>query len=127
MPHQPQLWRLSCRTARDAAIPEWPRAPWTIFDGGPCQFKLYGSQAYRLTDKFLVMGDVEVLLSRGNDFTVSQENIRITPDFDILKTTLNFGYEFSPNFALYAGGFSDLWNRNISVGKGWQIFSVIKL
>ncbi|QXP64940.1 hypothetical protein H0I29_13290 [Polaribacter sp. R2A056_3_33] len=98
-----------------------------FFDGGPYQFKLYGSQAYRLTDKFLVMGDVEVLLSRGDDFTVSQENIRITPDFDILKTTLNFGYEFSPNFALYAGGFSDLWNRNISVGKGWQIFSVIKL
>ncbi|MGJ8762070.1 MAG: hypothetical protein ACSHXA_16115 [Polaribacter sp.] len=98
-----------------------------FFDGGPYQFKLYGSQAYRLTDKFLVMGDVEVLLSRGDDFTVSQEDVRITADFDILKTTLNFGYEFSPNFALYAGGFSDLWNRNISVGKGWQIFSVIKL
>ena len=98
-----------------------------FFDGGPYQFKLYGSQAYRFTDKFLVMGDVEVLLSRGDDFTVSQENVKITPDFDILKTTLNFGYEFSPNFALYAGGFSDLWNRNISVGKGWQIFSVIKL
>jgi len=98
-----------------------------FFDGGPYQFKLYGSQAYRITDKFLVLADVEVLLSRGDDFMVSQENVRITPDFDILKTTLSFGYEFSPNFALYAGGFSDLWNRNISVGKGWQIFSVIKL
>ncbi|WP_147677349.1 hypothetical protein [Algibacter pacificus] len=98
-----------------------------FFSGGPYQFKLYGSQAYRITHKFLVMGDMEVLLSRGDDFSVSQENIQITPDFDILKTTLNLGYEFSPKFALYAGGFKDLWNRNVSIGKGWQIFSVIKL
>jgi len=98
-----------------------------FFSGGPFQFKLYGSQAYRITHNFLVMGDLEILLSRGDDFTVSQENIQITPDFDIIKTTLNLGYEFSPKFALYAGGFSDLWNRNVSVGRGWQIFSVIKL
>ena len=98
-----------------------------FFDGGPFQFKLYGSQGYRITDKFLVLADLEVLISRGDDFTVSQENILITPDFDMVKGTLSFGYEFTPNFALYAGGFNDLWNRNVSIGKGWQIFSVIKL
>jgi len=97
------------------------------FFGGPTQFKLYGSQGYRITKKFLALADIDIFLSRGDDFTVSQENVQITPDFDIVKTTLSFGYEFTPNFALYAGGFSDLWNRNVSIGKGWQIFTVIKL
>lgn len=97
------------------------------FIEGPVQFKLYGSQAYRFTKKFLVLADLDILLSRGDDFTVSQENIQITTDFDIIKTTLNLGYEFSPKFALYGGFFKDLWNRNVSIGKGWQVFTVIKL
>ena len=98
-----------------------------FYSGGPFQFKLYGSQGYRITEKFLVLADLDILISRGDDFTVSQENIQITPDFDFIKMTLNVGYEFNPNFTLYAGGFTDLWDRNVSIGKGWQIFSVIKL
>ncbi|NJB83018.1 hypothetical protein [Wenyingzhuangia aestuarii] len=98
-----------------------------FYPGGPYQFKLYGSQGYRITNKVIVLGDVDVFLSRGDDFTVSQQNIQITPDFDIVKTTLSLGYEFSPKFSLYAGGFADVWNRNVAIGRGWQVFSVIKL
>ncbi|MGY5355906.1 hypothetical protein [Wenyingzhuangia sp. IMCC45467] len=98
-----------------------------FYPGGPYQFKLYGSQGYRITNKFVVLGDVDVFLSRGDDFSVSQNNIQVVTNFDIIKTTLSFGYEFSPRFALYAGGFKDVWNRNVAVGSGWQIFSVIKL
>ncbi|ANW96603.1 hypothetical protein AXE80_10085 [Wenyingzhuangia fucanilytica] len=104
----------------------------TFFANGPYQFKLYGSQAYRITNKFLVLGSATILLSRGDDFSVSgDESTIVNPDFiadfDIIKTTVNFGYEFSPKFAIYAGGFTDVWNRNISIGRGWQVFSVIKL
>lgn len=104
----------------------------TFFNNGPSQFKLYGSQAYRITNKFLIMGSATVLISRGDDFSVTEnentiENPDFIPNFDMVKTTLNFGYEFSPKFALYAGGFTDVWNRNVSIGRGWQIFSVIKL
>ncbi|MFB9052435.1 hypothetical protein ACFFVB_05025 [Formosa undariae] len=98
-----------------------------FYDGGPLQLKLYGTQGYRITEKFLVLGSLEVLMSRGDDFTVSQNNIQVTTDFDYVKATLNLGYEFNPKFALYAGGFTDLWDRNVSIGRGWQIFSVIKL
>lgn len=98
-----------------------------FFDGGPVQIKLYGSKAYRISKKVIVLADLDILISKGQDFTVSQENIQITPDFDFVKATVNFGYEFSPKFAIYAGGFKDLINRNVSIGNGWQIFSVIKL
>ena len=98
-----------------------------FFPGGPYQFKLYGSQGYRITKKIIVLGDVNIFLSRGDDFSVSQKNILITPDFDIVKTTLSLGYEFSPRFSLYMGGFTDVWNRNVAIGRGWQVFSVIRL
>lgn len=104
----------------------------TFYNNGPYQFKLYGSQGYKISDKVSVLGSATILISRGDDFSAIETDNEIVnpdfiPDFDLVKTTLSLGYEFSPKFSLYAGGFTDVWNRNVSIGRGWQIFSVIKL
>lgn len=98
-----------------------------FFAGGPYQIKLYASQGYRITNKFIALADLTMFSSRGESFSTSQGDVQLLTDFDMVKTSLSFGYEFSPRFALYAGGFTDVWNRNVAVGRGWQIFSVIKL
>jgi hypothetical protein len=97
------------------------------FFGGPFQYRLYGSQGYRITKKITLLADVDVLVSNGNNSALSQNNIQVITDFDFIKSSLSIGYQFSPKFELFAGGFRDLYNRNISIGRGWQVFGIIKL
>lgn len=97
------------------------------FFGGPLQYRIYGSQGYRITKKTTILGEIDTLISNGSETTLSQKNIQIITDFDFLKASLNIGYKFSPKLELFAGGFRDLYNRNISIGLGWQVFGIIKL
>lgn len=97
------------------------------FFKGPFQYRLFGSQGYRITEKATILGDVDILISKGNDSSITQNNIQIITDFDFIKVSLNMGYKIAPNFELFAGGFRDVYNRNISIGLGWQVFGIIKL
>jgi len=101
-----------------------------FYSEGPYQFKLYGSQGYRITKKITVLGEVDMVFSRGSkleEVNISQQSVQINTQFDIVKTTLSLGYTFTPKFSLYGGVFQDIWNKNVSIGNGWQIFSVINL
>lgn len=97
------------------------------FFGGPFQYRLFASQGYRITEKVTLLGDVDMLISKGDDSSITQNNIQIISDFDFIKASLNVGYKIAPNFELFAGGFRDIYNRNIAVGLGWQVFGIIKL
>jgi len=97
------------------------------FFGGPFQYRLFASQGYRITEKITLLGDVDMLISKGDDSSITQNNIQIISDFDFIKASLNVGYKIAPNFELFAGGFRDVYNRNIAIGLGWQVFGIIKL
>jgi hypothetical protein len=93
----------------------------------PLQYRLYAAQAYRITSSFLIMAELDGMLSYSNQSVSFQNNPQLVTDFKMLKTALNLGYEFSKSTSVYAGLFQDVYNRNIAIGSGYQFFVVYKI
>lgn len=98
-----------------------------FFPSLPIQYKLYASQGYRVFPKIIVLGELDLLLSRSDNKSFSVNNVQFASNFDMIKTSINIGYDFTNSISIYGGLFHDVFNRNISVGKGFQVFGIIKL
>lgn len=91
------------------------------------QYRLYLSQGYKLNKNWIVFGEVDTMVSKSNNREFSEQNAQFVTDFDLGKLSLSVGYEVNENLSFFLGGFRDVWNRNLSIGRGFQVFSILKL
>lgn len=98
-----------------------------FFPNDPTQLRFLLSEGFRVTNQLILMGEFEGLFSYSKNDEFFTNNLQNTEEYKIIKATFNMGYEFTPEFALYAGAFHDVYNRNAAIGHGFQVFSVIKL
>lgn len=98
-----------------------------FFPKDPIQFRLLLTEGYNLTNKLLLLGEVDVLMSYSEESQFFEENLQLVSDFKMIKASINLGYRFSEKVEVYGGLFHDLYNRNIAVGSGFQLFGVIRI
>lgn len=98
-----------------------------FFPGGPSQIRIYSSQGYRIAPKIVLLGEIDGIFSFSDESEFFENNLQLVSDFTMVKAAINFGYEFTPDFAIYGGIFHDVLNRNSGIGSGFQLFSVIRL
>ncbi|UJP65493.1 hypothetical protein [Mongoliitalea daihaiensis] len=94
---------------------------------GPTQIRVFASEGYRIRPKIVLLGEIDGLFSFSDESEFFENNLQLVSDFTMVKASLNLGYEFTPEFALYAGVFHDILNRNSGIGSGFQIFSIVRL
>lgn len=94
----------------------------------PVQLTLFLSQGYKITPKITILGEFNLNVSMSDNGTINANNgIPLNSKYDLAKLAINVGYNFTDRFGIYVGAFHDVWNRNIAIGKGVQIFSIIRL
>lgn len=98
-----------------------------FFPNDPAQIRLYSSQGIRLGKGFVALGELDGIFSFSDNSEFFENNLQLVADFTMLKAALNLGYEFTPKFSLYGGVFHDILNRNSGIGRGFQVFSVIRI
>lgn len=99
-----------------------------IFSGfKPVQLRVFANQGYKITDKVTVLGEFDLNISMRGSKTIEENQFQLTSHYNLAKVGLNVGYNFTNNFSLFVGAFHDVWNRNTSIGKGVQLFSIINL
>ena len=98
-----------------------------FFPSDPAQIRLYSSQGIRLGKGFVLMGELDGIFSFSDDSEFFENNLQLVADFSMLTAAANLGYEFTPKFSLYGGLFHDILNRNSGIGRGFQVFSVIRI
>tara|TARA_Y100000815_G_scaffold275046_1_gene311244 strand:- start:12124 stop:12981 length:858 start_codon:yes stop_codon:yes gene_type:complete len=98
-----------------------------FFPEDPVQLRFLISEGYRITQRFLVLGELDGMFSFSDNASFFVNNLQSIAEYNMIKASLNLGYDFSPTFSLYAGVFHDIYNRNAAIGKGYQAFAVIKL
>ncbi len=98
-----------------------------FFPNDPAQIRFLLSEGYRITKSVVVLGELEGMFSFSQNEEFFNTNLQAVADYHMIKASLNLGYEFTPDFALYGGLFHDVYNRNAAIGRGFQLFSVIKI
>ncbi|OEY71349.1 hypothetical protein [Salegentibacter salarius] len=98
-----------------------------FFPEDPVQFRFLISEGYNLSKKTILLGEIEGMFSGSDRDEFFRNNLQAVADFKMIKASLNLGYEFSNNFTLYGGLFSDVYNSNSAIGRGFQTFAVIRL
>lgn len=93
----------------------------------PLQFRLLLSEGYNLTNKLLILGEIDMMFSYSDNANFFEDNLQLVADFKMIKASLNLGYRFSSNFEFYGGLFHDVFNRNTAIGSGFQLFGVIRI
>ncbi|MBW3470103.1 hypothetical protein [Arthrospiribacter ruber] len=98
-----------------------------FFLAGPTQVRIYASQGLRVGGNFVFLGELDGIFSFSDESEFIENNLQLVADFNMVKAAINLGYEFTPNFSIYAGVFQDIHNRNSGIGSGFQLFSIIKI
>jgi|GEM_PF-1140255 len=98
-----------------------------FFPQDPLQIRFLISQGYRVTDQFLLLGELDGIFSFSDNSRFFENNLQQVAQYQTIKASFNLGYEFSPALTIYGGLFHDIYNRNSGIGSGFQTFAVIKL
>ncbi|NEV94529.1 hypothetical protein G3567_10285 [Psychroflexus sp. YR1-1] len=98
-----------------------------FFPEDPLQLRILVSEGYDLSDRVSLLGELEGMFSFSERDEFFRNNLQAVADFNMIKASLNLGYQFSDTFTLYGGLFHDIFNRNSAVGRGFQAFAVIRL
>lgn len=98
-----------------------------FFPDDPFQLRFLVSEGFRITDRFLLLGEVEAMFSFSNNNEFIASNLQSIAQYKMIKTSFNLGYDFSPTFSLYGGFFHDVYNRNSAIGCGYQVFAVLRI
>ncbi|MFD2825310.1 hypothetical protein ACFSYG_02405 [Leeuwenhoekiella polynyae] len=98
-----------------------------FFPNDPAQLRFLLSEGYRITSKLVLLGELEGMFSFSENEAFFNTNLQAVADYKMIKASGNMGYEFTPDVALYGGFFHDIYNRNAAIGRGFQLFSVIKI
>ena len=98
-----------------------------IFFNDPTQIRFLISEGFNISDEFQVIGELDGIFSFSNRDEFFQQNLQLVSEFNVIKASINLGYNFSESFAIYTGLFHDIHNRNSAIGSGIQISTVIKV
>lgn len=97
-----------------------------FFPDDPFQLIIYASEGYRFARRIVVLGELDCIFSNSANSDFFEDNLQLVSDFGMVKAALNLGYEFTPELSFYGGLFHDIYNKNSGIGRGFQVFSVIK-
>lgn len=97
-----------------------------FFPRDPVQLRFLLSEGYRITNKLIILGELEGIFSFSDDQEFFQTNLQSVAEYSFIKGSLNVGYDFSSKFSLYSGLFHDIYNRNSAIGRGFQVFAIIR-
>lgn len=98
-----------------------------FFPDDPTQIRFLLSEGYRVTDKFILLGELEGMFSFSENEEFFNTNLQAVAEYNMIKASFNLGYDFTSSFSLYGGVFHDIYNRNSAIGKGFQLFTVLKI
>jgi len=97
-----------------------------FFPRDPVQLRFLLSEGYRITNKLIILGELEGIFSFSDNQEFFQTNLQSVAEYRFIKGSLNVGYDFSSKFSLYSGLFHDIYNRNSAIGRGFQVFAIIR-
>ena len=97
------------------------------FFNDPTQIRFLISEGFNISDEFQVIGELDGIFSFSDKDDFFQQNLQLVSEFNVIKASINLGYNFSESFAIYTGLFQDVYNRNSAIGRGIQFSTVIKV
>lgn len=91
------------------------------------QVPLLATLGWYVSDKDVLTGELSGLIASSNRFReLNPVNPTVNTDFRFVKANLSYGRRVSERTWLYAGVYHDLYGKNVGIGRGFSVTSIIR-
>ncbi|RIV21120.1 hypothetical protein DYU11_16975 [Fibrisoma montanum] len=91
------------------------------------QVPLLATFGWYVSEKNVLVGELSGLISYSNRFReLNPANLAVNTDFRFFKASLSYGRKLGESAWVYAGIYRDFYGRNVGIGRGFTVTSVIR-